>query len=211
MENTKWCEGLRNIVDGRLTEEEKSIACKTRPRTPPKHIDLDLLDNVRDQIANHNYDTGSLLQFFSTAMMHLPIAYPKEYNNDPDLPEYFKDGFIKPPPSVDDLRYATNSAIRFLDDLFASTMQAIKDAGQWDNTIVYFTSDNGGAIYNGSANNNYPLRSSKFTPFEGTRLRITFMVSVRLLRCMIVSDWCFYLFCSNRRRSRSTVSIRRMD
>ena len=150
MTDTDWCEGIKNINDGRLTDEEKFIACKTRPRTPPKHIDLDVLDKVREQLANHNYVEGSMLQVYSTAMMHLPIAYPKEYNNDPDLPSYFRDGELKPPPSIDDLRYSTNCALRFLDDLFASTMQAIKDAGQWDNTIVYFTTDNGGAIYNGS-------------------------------------------------------------
>lgn len=168
MEDTDWCEGIQAINDGRLTEEEKFIACKTKPRTPPKHVDLDLLDKVREQVVNHNYDEGSLLQVYATAMMHLPLAYPKEYNEDPDLPEYFRDGATKPQASMDDLRYATNMGVRFLDDLVGSTMQAIKDAGHWDNTIVYFTTDNGGAIYNGSANNNYPLRSSKFTPFEGS-------------------------------------------
>lgn len=170
MNDTDWCNGIRNITDGRLTDKEKFIACKTKPRTPHKHVDLDLLDNVQEQVANHNYSNGSLLLVYSTAMMHLPLAYPKEYNDDPDLPAYFRDGENKPPASIDDLRHATNAGVRFVDDLFASTMQAIKDAGQWDNTIVYFTTDNGGAIYNGSANNNYPLRSSKFTPFEGARL-----------------------------------------
>ena len=61
----------------------------------------------------------------------------------------------------------TNNLIKFVDHLFGETMQALKDAGQWDNTIVYFTSDNGGAIYTGTVNNNYPLRASKFTAFEG--------------------------------------------
>ena len=138
MDDAPWCDGIKRINDGRLTDEEKFIACKTKPRTPPKHVDLDLLDKVRDQILQHDYDKGSMLQIYSTAMMHLPIAYPKQYDEDPDLPPYFRDGEVKPQPSVDDLRYATNNAVRFLDDLFGSTMQAIKDSGQWDNTIVYF-------------------------------------------------------------------------
>ena len=29
--------------------------------------------------------------------------------------------------------------MRFVDDIFDETMQAIKDAGQWDNTIVLLT------------------------------------------------------------------------
>ena len=40
-------------------------------------------------------------------------------------------------------------------------MPSFKTAGQWDNTIVLFASDNGGAIFTNGANNNFPLRGSK--------------------------------------------------
>jgi arylsulfatase A-like enzyme len=43
------------------------------------------------------------------------------------------------------MRLSVANAMRFVDDVFDETMQAIKDAGQWENTIVLFTSDNGGA------------------------------------------------------------------
>jgi Sulfatase len=175
--DSKMCPYFQSVSDELLTAEEKAIACKTQPRTPPKIIDLDLLDKVIEQIKTHDFEnTGPLLQVFSTMMLHLPMAYPAEYNeaeaNDEyrnGMPEYFASGKIKPPASIDDNRWATNKGVRFVDDLFGRSMQAIKDAGQWNNTIVYFTSDNGGAIYYGTANNNYPLRASKFSPFEGTR------------------------------------------
>merc|ERR1712125_316516 len=40
---------------------------------------------------------------------------------------------------------------------------ALKHAGIWENTILLFLSDNGGA----SLGNNYPLRGGKYSPFEG--------------------------------------------
>ena len=57
--------------------------------------------------------------------------------------------------------------MRFVDDIFGNITQALKDAGQWHNTIIFFTSDNGGAIYLNTANNNFPLRGSKLNAFEG--------------------------------------------
>eukprot|EP00957_Ditylum_brightwellii_P207239 15352104-Ditylum_brightwellii.AAC.1 len=55
-----------------------------------------------------------------------------------------------------------------MDDLFGDLMESIKEAGQWDNTIVLFTSDNGGAVFpNGQANQNYPLRGAKRSNFDG--------------------------------------------
>ena len=57
--------------------------------------------------------------------------------------------------------------MRFVDDVFGNITQALKDAGQWHNTIILFSSDNGGAIYLNTANNNFPLRGSKFNAFEG--------------------------------------------
>lgn len=95
--------------------------------------------------------------------------------------------------------------MRFVDDIFDETMQAIKDAGQWDNTIVLLTgklllrlryfinlvfqlliwiwissiltisADNGGAIFPLNANNNYPLRGGKRSIFEGGYRVIQFL------------------------------------
>ena len=72
------------------------------------------------------------------------------------MPPSFQDGQVKPPGDNDIVRKKTNNLLRYMDDLFGDLMQAIKDAGQWENTIVLFTSDNGGAVFpNGQANQNY--------------------------------------------------------
>ena len=118
--DSKMCPYFQSVSDELLTAEEKAIACKTQPRTPPKIIDLDLLDKVIEQIKTHDFEnTGPLLQVFSTMMLHLPMAYPAEYNeaeaNDEyrnGMPEYFASGKIKPPASIDDNRWATNQGVR---------------------------------------------------------------------------------------------------
>jgi Sulfatase len=169
--DSDWCPYLQGQAG--LSDEEKQVACKSQPRTPPKIIDLDLLDSVVTQIRTHDYDAGPMLQFFATQTMHTPIQYPRKYdtiNNSTNatvVPSHFAQGQPKPVATADDLRIATANAVRFVDDVVGDTLQAIKDAGQWDNTIVYFTTDNGGAVYIETANNNYPLRSSKFSKLEG--------------------------------------------
>lgn len=57
--------------------------------------------------------------------------------------------------------------IRAVDRSVARVMQALEDAGIADNTIVMFTSDNGGAGYLGLPDVNHPFRGWKITMFEG--------------------------------------------
>ena len=57
--------------------------------------------------------------------------------------------------------------IRSLDRGVGRVMQALRDNGIDDNTIVIFVSDNGGAWYTGLAGINAPFRGWKSTFFEG--------------------------------------------
>lgn len=57
--------------------------------------------------------------------------------------------------------------IRSLDRGVGRVMQALRDNGIDDNTIVVFVSDNGGAWYTGLADINAPFRGWKSTFFEG--------------------------------------------
>ncbi|MGD9967962.1 MAG: sulfatase-like hydrolase/transferase [Hyphomonadaceae bacterium] len=57
--------------------------------------------------------------------------------------------------------------VRALDRGVGRVMQALRDNGLDDNTIVIFVSDNGGAWYTGLADINAPFRGWKSTFFEG--------------------------------------------
>ncbi len=65
--------------------------------------------------------------------------------------------------------------IRALDRGVGTVLQAVKDAGLEDNTLVIFTSDNGGANYIGLPDINKPYRGWKMTFFEGG-IRVPFLV-----------------------------------
>ena len=148
--NNVMCPFLQGETD-LLTNEEIDIACRSTPRTPPKLIDLDLMEQSVAAIRDHNYENGPLFHMHAPQLMHLPIQYPKAYDEE----GY---GTEKGNATNDDIHMATSNALRFVDDIFSNITQAIKDAGQWENTIILFSSDNGGAIYTNTVNNNYPLR-----------------------------------------------------
>ena len=54
--------------------------------------------------------------------------------------------------------------ISLTDDVIGSLVQKLKDTGMYDNSVIIFTSDNGG---NPHASCNYPLRGAKFSVWEG--------------------------------------------
>jgi arylsulfatase A-like enzyme len=60
-----------------------------------------------------------------------------------------------------------SAMIRALDRSVARVVQAVEDNGLTDNTLIIFTSDNGGAGYIDLKNINKPYRGWKLTHFEG--------------------------------------------
>jgi arylsulfatase A-like enzyme len=71
-------------------------------------------------------------------------------------------------PDIKDHRLRVYGAmIKALDRGVGTILKAVKDAGIDDNTIIIFTSDNGGANYIGLPEINKPFRGWKATFFEG--------------------------------------------
>jgi hypothetical protein len=64
--------------------------------------------------------------------MHLPVQYPKAY----DDPE--RAGKEKTSPNNDDLRIATNNAIRFIDDIFGNITKQLKMRASGTTPSCYF-------------------------------------------------------------------------
>eukprot|EP00438_Fugacium_kawagutii_P035354 Skav207503 [mRNA] locus=scaffold334:334377:335510:- [translate_table: standard] len=62
-----------------------------------------------------------------------------------------------------------------MDDTIKNLTEAFKDKGMWENTLVVFTTDNGGPIYEPGSSNNYPLRGGKYSDFEGGVRTSTFI------------------------------------
>ena len=60
--------------------------------------------------------------------------------------------------------------VKFMDDVIGNITATLTSKSMYDDTLIIFSSDNGGPSFAGShhlAANNYPLRGSKATDFEG--------------------------------------------
>lgn len=68
-------------------------------------------------------------------------------------------------PGLTEKRAKLVAFIEHLDDGIGQVIQALKDSDQYDNTIIVFTSDNGGLLRD--AANNGPLRDGKQSVYEG--------------------------------------------
>ena len=80
-----------------------------------------------------------------------------------------------------------NAMMTSLDNNIARLVTALKAMGVYNNTLIWFVSDNGGPIYYNLANitglqnfhggggaNNYPLTGGKITPLEGGMRVVSF-------------------------------------
>ena len=68
-------------------------------------------------------------------------------------------------PGISALRAPMVALVEHLDDGIRRVLQALEDNGQRDNTLIIFTSDNGGLVDLGSSNG--PLRGQKGEMWEG--------------------------------------------
>lgn len=86
---------------------------------------------------------------------HIPLDAPKEWI------EMVK----KREPGITDTRAKYVALIEHMDAGIGRVLVQLKESGQWDNTFIIFTSDNGGAQV--SEPNNGPYRGYKASMYEG--------------------------------------------
>lgn len=66
-------------------------------------------------------------------------------------------------------RQKYHAMVNFADEAIGNVTSLLKSKGMWDETVVVFSSDNGGPIYaaGGAGANNYPLKGGKMNNWEG--------------------------------------------
>lgn len=107
-------------------------------------------------IINDHDPRTPLFLYLAEQAPHGPINCPKSYTEHPYLPE----------GSKRDAKFAGTLAAA--DDRFKTILDALTGKGMLANTIIIFSSDNGGPIGSASTgSSNYPLRGAKHTLFEG--------------------------------------------
>ncbi|MDA1231603.1 MAG: sulfatase-like hydrolase/transferase, partial [Planctomycetota bacterium] len=95
------------------------------------------------------------LMYLAYNAPHTPIQPPEEWLQQVQQRE----------PGITPVRANLVALIEHMDDGIGKVVSALKRNGQWENTIVVFTSDNGGQLDAGA--NNGPLRDGKQSVYEG--------------------------------------------
>lgn len=117
-----------------------------------------------DYIKDREKSNAPFFLYLAYNAPHFPVQPPEEWlkkvkDREPGLP---------------DKRAALVAFIEHMDDGIGKVIQALKQSGQYDNTLIIFTSDNGGHLPDLA--NNGPLRDGKQSMYEGG-LRVPTVIS----------------------------------
>lgn len=131
-------------------------------------------DEAVDLIESHK-SRKPFFMCFSFYSVHTPImakqddiAYFKEKISRtafPKGPRMIREGDVEMKQVQDSPKFA--SMVKSVDDAVGKILAKLKEKGLEDNTLIFFTSDNGGAAYYRNATSNLPLRGAKGWYYEG--------------------------------------------
>jgi len=110
-----------------------------------------LFSQQSDQIISNHDQSKPLFLYLPFQSVHGPIEAPQEYV------DMYED-------VSDEDRRIYLGMVTAMDDAVDVVVKSLKNAGMFDNTIIVFFSDNGGAKGHG---NNWPLRGHKASVWEG--------------------------------------------
>ena len=148
-----------------------SFAPNLQPQTPGEHIDIRLAEEASKWMSNH-HDEGPLFINFWPFSVHAPFLNAEG--------DYFNH-FAEKRSAFNSQRSAVYaSMIKYFDDAIGILWNGLVDAGIEDETIIIFTSDNGGNMYDvlGQIHptSNFPLRGGKATQYSGGNKVPTFVI-----------------------------------
>lgn len=91
------------------------------------------------------------------------------------VPDSFTDPYASLAATLPETRITLMGMVSAMDAALRDVVSSFKEHGLWDDTLMIFSTDNGGHL--GMAGNNYPLRGGKFTFWEGGNRGIGFVHS----------------------------------
>ena len=149
-------------------------ACKSSNEPTPYCYEEKMFEDHSLEIIR-NHDTSDvehpLFLFHAFHLLHTPLQVPKYYYE-----QIEKDVIQQGGKAFDsENRRLLMAMTKYMDDTIKNLTEAFKAKGMWNNTLVVFTTDNGGPIYEPGSANNYPLRGGKYSDFEGGVRTSTFM------------------------------------
>jgi len=176
-------------------------ACKNSEEpTPYCYEEKMFMDKSLEIIQNHDASDAEhpLFLFHAFHLLHSPLQVPNYYY------KKISQSVVEQGGKEFDAnnRRLIMAMTRYMDDTIKNLTEALKVKGMWDNTLVVFTTDNGGPVYEPGAANNYPLRGGKYSDFEGGIRTNTFISGGFIPKesrghvhngIVSISDW-YYIF-----------------
>ncbi len=167
--------GMRSGGDLYMAEDDPQVVNAKLPWDP---IDRFLWANLPHAVYWGNGQrfrpTGHLTDYFTDnalaaieANKNRPFFMYLAYNAPHTPLQALKSDYDALPQIKDHTQRVYGAMIRQLDRRIGDVLQKLKSTGLDDNTLVIFTSDNGGAWYTGIPDLNKPYRGWKGTFFEG--------------------------------------------
>jgi len=143
-----------------------SSACQNDEESDPGCYEEHLFkERVLSIIQSHDASKAEnpLFLFYSFHLLHTPLQVPKIWLKKLDSLVAAAGG--KPIDSENRRLYAAMTL--YMDSAIGEAVKALKEKNMYDNTLIIFTSDNGGPIYEPGAASNHPLRGGKYADWEG--------------------------------------------
>eukprot|EP00931_Biecheleriopsis_adriatica_P077520 TRINITY_DN51070_c0_g1_i1.p1 TRINITY_DN51070_c0_g1~~TRINITY_DN51070_c0_g1_i1.p1 ORF type:complete len:701 (-),score=165.81 TRINITY_DN51070_c0_g1_i1:69-2171(-) len=153
-----------SLTDGCKDSEERAPFCYEEKMFEEKSLQI-----IRDH--NASDEEHPLFLFHAFHLLHTPLQVPKYYIH--EAKQRVTGGGGKDFDSEN--RLLIMAMTKYMDDTIKNLTDAVKEKGMWNDTLVVFTTDNGGPIYEPGAANNYPLRGGKYSDFEGGVRTATWM------------------------------------
>ena len=122
---------------------------------PPGHATDLFTDWSIEYIHDRKEEENPFFLYLAYNAPHFPVQPPEDWLAKVKERE----------PNVSDKRAKLIAFIEHLDDGIGQVVQALKESGQYENTLIVFTSDNGGLLRDEA--NNGPLRDGKQSVYEG--------------------------------------------
>ena len=122
---------------------------------PPGHATDLFTDWSVEYIHDRKEEENPFFLYLAYNAPHFPVQPPEDWLAKVKERE----------PNVSDKRAKLIAFIEHLDDGIGQVVQALKESGQYENTLIVFTSDNGGLLRDEA--NNGPLRDGKQSVYEG--------------------------------------------